>query len=359
MNCAGIENRLMDIYRNIDRKRVQFDFYTFRVNPGYFDEEISLLGGCVFYSEPYNIFNTRSITHRIFTFLKAHPEYKIVHVHLNAWSGIVLRGARKAGVPIRIAHSRTALNHLGWKQAIKNILKLSVNKNVTHRFAVSLSAAYWLFGKDAVKRGLVQVWPNSIDCEKFKYDGEARNRLRKELNLDDSFCLIHVGNMSPIKNQMFLIDVFDRLNRVLRNSKLLIIGSDFMSSKVQVYATSKPSSDDILFLGTRTDVNKLLSVGDVFILTSYSEGFPGSALEAQAAGLPCVISNTITPEICLTSNVVQLPIDKGTETWVDHILDFINVKRTDNANTLYDKGYDVFGLCERLTTFYEDSFLRA
>jgi glycosyltransferase involved in cell wall biosynthesis len=240
---------------------------------------------------------------------------------------------------------------------VKNIVKTSVNRYATHHFAVSQIAGQWLFGKKKFNDGSVKVWPNAIDCAKFRYNPETRKRKRLELRLNDAFTLVHVGRLSIPKNHLFLIDIFDELAKQIPNSKLLLVGDDQMNGLCQKHASQKKSCDNILFLGGRSDIAELLMAGDVFVFPSIYEGFGIAPLEAQAAGLHCVISDATPVEVCLTDNIMQLPINKGTDIWVNKILELKDKAKTktDNYDTLVEKGYDIHALCQKLTEFYKNS----
>ena len=357
MPLGGLESMLMNIYRNIDRKRIQFDFLTFKKESAFFDEEIKSLGGNVFYGEPLGIRDIYSCPW-LRSFFLEHQEYKIIHTHMHKWySGIVLKNAKLAQVPIRIAHSHTtSFGKFNIKNVVKNITKLPVNQYATIRLACSKKAGYWLFGKKVVNDGQLMVWPNAIECDKFRYNVDVRKRVRAELGLSDAYTLIHVGNLNVVKNQNFVIGVFDELAKKIPNTKLLLVGEDRMNGKYQKYAAGKNSIDSIMFLGRRTDIAELLQAGDVFVFPSHHEGFGIVILEALAAGLPCIISNTIPEEVCLTDNVVQLPINRGTEIWVNKILEFKDTQRTDNYNILVKKGYDIHTFSEYVCEFYENQW---
>jgi len=357
MTRCGLENRLMDIYRNIDRTNIQFDFLTFRKESGYFDEEIKSLGGKVYYANPLTLPGVCSgrVNRELSSFFLKHTEYKIVHTHLNQWCGVVLKSAKHANVPVRIAHSRNSYGNINIKNITRNIIKLSTNRYATHKFAVSQKAGNWLFGKKAINSGKVTIWPNAIDCGKFRYNTKSREKMRSELGLTDAFTLIHVGRLNIQKNHLFLIDIFDNLINKVPNSKLLLVGDDQMHGQCQKYASKKRSANNIKFLGARSDIADLLQAGDVFVFPSLYEGFPGAVLEAQASGLPCVISDTVTNEVCLTDNIVQLPVNQGIDIWVKKILDFKNILRSDRFDVLAEKGYDIHTLCRTLTKFYENA----
>lgn len=365
MNHGGIETFLMSIYRNIDRNRIQFDFLTFRKTRGYFDDEIESLGGKVYYLESVmNMKNllTGAVNRKLFCFFVEHPVYRIVHSH-GAWSGIVLKNAERAKIQTRVAHSHNVYLPVPFgitalKNMVKNTIKSSVNRYATNRFACSQMGADWFFGKKSQYKWDIELLPNAIDCKKFStFDPAIRKKIRLELGISDqAFLLIHVGRLSLQKNHLFLIDVFDALVAKVPDSKLLLVGADNMNGKCQKYASKKSAASKIKFLGARSDVAELLQAGDVFLFPSFYEGFGISVLEAQSSGLPCIISDTIPNEVCLTDNIVQLPINKGTDIWVDKILEFKEKTRADNYEILVKKDYDIHNLCQKLTEFYESAY---
>jgi len=337
MNRAGLESRLMDIYRNIDRSRIQFDFFTCRKEMGSFDDEIKTMGGKVYYNNPLDLRGIHWISSRFKSFLLDHSEYKIVHCHLNQWCGLVLKGAKQANVPVRIAHSRTSLQKFSANNLIKNLVKFSTNRYATHYFAVSRKAGEWLFGKRMVDLGIVEIWPNAIDCKKFIYNPQKRKKMRETLGLSNDFVLIHVGNLRPEKNHAFLFQIFKRVLDEQPSAKLILVGRDMMGGKLQSLAREIGIDHSVQFLGSRSDVPDLLQAGDVFVFPSLYEGFPGAVLEAQAAGLPCVISDTITDEVCITNNVKQLPLG-DIRPWEEEIIKAVQYERKDTYRQLYKAG---------------------
>lgn len=352
MNRAGMESRLMDLYRNIDKEKIQFDFYTCREESGVFDDEIRKYGGKIYYNKPLTVGGILSISKRFKFFFKQHKEYKIVHCHLNQWSGIILHGAKSASVPIRIAHSRTGLKTINKKNFVKNIIKIPVNSNATHRFAVSKEAAEWLFGKKATSEGGVIIWPNAIDITKFKFNSIDREEYRSKLNIEDDLTLIHVGNIRPEKNHEYLLNILLEVLKRKSKTKLLIVGKDYLNEQMQKYAEELGITNNIHFLGSRSDVSKLLNAADVFVFPSLYEGFPGAVLEAQASGLPCFISNTITDEVVLHKNVKKMDINIKPEKWAEKILDINPENRHIKSNELKENGYDILETSKKMEDFY-------
>lgn len=354
MDKGGLESRLMDIIRNVDTNRVIIDVYTNSHEQGYFDNEIELYGGRVFYSSSNSMFHLLRKVLDFKRFLKNHKEYSIVHVHRNELSTLYCAGASMAGVPVRIAHSRGANIQLSLSRLFKDIIKLPLKKYATNYFAVSVPAAIRLFGKRSYAQGQVMIWPNAIDCRKFVYNPEVRTRIRTQLGLENAFVIIHVGNFTIPKNHDFLLYVFRELKKKEQTAKLVLVGGG-KSERYLTKAASLGITDSVLFLGSRSDVDELLQAGDVFVFPSLHEGFPGAVLEAQAAGLPCVISNSITSEVCLLSTTKQLPLSASPDRWAQEILLMKDSVRKDTYDAIVQAGYDVVSLSEKLTMFYETS----
>ena len=352
MNRAGLESRLMDLYRVLDRSKVQFDFYTCRKEPGQFDEEIVSLGGKVYYEDPLSIGQAFGIPGRFARFCGAHPEYRVLHTHLNQWCGLVCEGAKRAGVPVRIAHSRTALAGRSGENLVKDLVKHLFASAPTHRFAVSRKAGEWLFGARACSAGKVEFYPNAIDAQKFAFDLEKRENTRRALGLGEAFTILHVGNLRKVKNHEYLFRIFQVIQNREPDSVLLLAGEGERKEALTAYASELGLSDAIRFLGSRKDIPELLCAADAFVFPSFYEGLPGSVLEAQAASLPCFISDTIAPEVVLSDLAQALSINADPALWAEKVLSSRTHTRGAELALFERSGYDVRALAERLTGFY-------
>ena len=327
MNRSGMESRIMDLYRNIDHEKYQFDFYVESGKADAYDDEIKSLGGKMYYTNGVNRLNIPSFS-SFEQFLSDHQEYKIIYAY-NQWAGFYLRVAKKYSVPFRIAYSRTSIQTKSLKNLVKNVVKLSTNKYASHRFAVSKKAAIWLFGKRAVDNGLVNIWPNAIDAKKFAFSSDVRKDVRSELGIKDEYVVMHVGNIRPEKNHAFLLRIFKEIKKEVSKSRLVLVGRGGMDSIRQEIEILQ-LEDSILYLGIRSDVPRLLQAADVFVFPSFYEGFPGAVLEAQASGLNCLMSDSITDEVMITDHVRTLPITVNPEIWAKTILSF-NQNDRENA----------------------------
>ena len=270
-NGGGVESVVMNYYRNIDRNKIQFHFLCDEDSTDIPYEEIEKLGGKVIVIPPYQkLFKYQKELYRIFK----ENNYKIVHSHINALSVFPLRIAKKAGVPIRIAHSHSTSNKKEWK---KNILKMILRPlsklYANNYFACTEYAGKWLFGKKIVERKELNVINNAIDLKKFEFNENTRKALREELGIKEDILIIgHVGRFMKQKNHEFLIDVFEKAIKKENDIYLILVGQGPLEDKIKELAKEKGIEDKILFLGQRNDVNKLYQAMDIFVLPSLYEG---------------------------------------------------------------------------------------
>lgn len=343
MGRGGIETMLMNYYRRIDREKLQFDFLVHRDFRADFDDEIEALGGRI-YRVPAMNPASGSYRKALADFFKNHP-YRVVHCHLNYMSGVVLAAAKKAGVPVRIAHAHTANMAPGWKQAVRRLCKYLIPVTATHRFACSTEAGSAIFGRKDFS-----ILANAIDAAAFTPDDALRREVRAELGLDDELTVMHVGRMVYAKNHEFLLEAFRELLTADSTAKLVLIGEGELRPEIEAKAAGLPAGS-VLLLGTRTDIPRLLQAADVFAFPSRFEGMPVTMVEAQAAGLPCIKSNTVTDECIVTDLVTLLPIDDP-KIWAETILARRGAARTDRLGDIQKSGYDITAAADKLTRFY-------
>lgn len=354
MNRGGLESRLMDIIRHINYGQIQIDVFTYRKEQGIFDEEIKRLGGEIYYNPPLTIKNMFWYVGYFRDFLKQHKEYRIVHAHQDAWCSVFCKGAEEADVPVRIAHSRTAIHSLKLSDIAKNIIKLPTRKYATDYFAVSDKAAEWLFGKRLARSGKVMIWQNAIENKKYVFDQRVRERIRKELNIENKKVVIHVGNFTAPKNHEFLIEVFEKILQKEPNAVLILVGGR-ENRHIRQKAEEKKLEKRVFFLGSRKDVPDLLQAADVMVFPSKFEGLPGAVLEAQAAGLPCLLSDTITKEVEITPYIKWQSIKKNSfSEWAEEAIGLMEMKRTDTSEYFCKSGFDISVLVEKLESFYKE-----
>ena len=270
-NGGGVESVVMNYYRNIDRNKIQFHFLCDEDSTDIPYDEIEKLGGKVIVIPPYQkLFKYQKELYKIFK----ENNYKIVHSHINALSVFPLRIAKKAKIPVRIAHSHSTSNKKEWK---KNILKMILRPlsklYANNYFACTEYAGKWLFGKKVVERKELNVINNAIDLKKFEFNENIRKALREKLGIkDDTLIIGHVGRFMKQKNHEFLIEVFNEVYKKNQNTLLILIGQGPLLSEIKQKAINLNIEDKIRFIGQVTDVEKYYNIMDIFLFPSIYEG---------------------------------------------------------------------------------------
>lgn len=275
---------------------------------------------------------------RLYQYLK-NEKIDVLHVHGNSSAvllEIIIAKCAKVKKIVSHAHS-TGSNH----QLVHKILRPAVCWFIDEGLACGELAGKWMYGK----KKSFSIIPNGIDTEKYMFDAQIRKEVREELGIDEnSFVIGHVGMFTENKNQKFLLYLIQHLkenNR--RDFKLLLIGHGSYKEEVQKKTEELNLSSDVLFLGNRNDVHRILMAMDVFCLPSMFEGFPIVAVEAQSSGLPSLLSKNISPEVCITDLVQLISVEEGWVQWVEAIKKLSNFKleRSQYAKKIEDAGYDI------------------
>jgi glycosyltransferase involved in cell wall biosynthesis len=354
MNRGGSETFIMNIYRKINREKIQFDFMVQYDTKGEYDDEILGLGGKIFRVKGFRQLGPINYEKQLYKFFTQHAEYQIVHSHMVEMSGIILKQAKKAGVVNRISHSHTQNPKYNILiKLYKTYAKFNINKsNVTHALACSQSAGDYLYSKTIFKN-TYRVIKNSIDTEIFKYNKNSRLKLKKELNIQDKFVIGHVGRFAYAKNHDFIIEVFKEVYKENRNSILLLVGEGPLKTDIYEKVKKADLSQAVKFLGVRSDISELLSCMDVFLFPSHNEGFPVSLVEAQAAALHIIASDKITSETKLTNYIVYKSLEESSQKWADSILKHVDgYERIDTSPEIIDHGYDIVSNAKYLEDYY-------
>lgn len=348
MQRGGLETLIMNCYRHIDRKKIQFDFIVHRDFRADYDDEIEALGGKIYRLPRLNPFSP-GYKKALLTFFKTHPEYKIVHCHLDCMSALPLGAAKQCGVPVRIAHGHNSNQDKDWKYPLKRIYMRNIPETATHFFACSEAAGQWMFPGQKVT-----VIKNGIETEKFSFDPDVREAVRQELGIGGEIVLGHVGRFMPQKNHDFLIDIFGEVHSRVPTSMLLLMGTGHLEAQIKEKVSRLGLSDCVEFLGVRSDVNRILQAVDVFVLPSLYEGLGIAAVEAQATGAVCILSDEV-PEDCRMTNLVSfLSLQQPAAVWAQKILDVSASERTTRISEIAAAGYDIQNTAEWLQSFYTD-----
>lgn len=348
MNRGGLESMIMNYYRNIDRTKVQFDFLTHRSERERkdFNEEIISFGGCIYHVSHLNPFS-RSYLKELDLFFKNHKEYKIIHVHQDCMSSVILKAAKKNNIPVRIAHCHNSSQDKGLKYFIKLLYKKSIKKFATRMFACGQKSGEWMFGTTDF-----EILPNAIDAKAYSYNPKTRNEVRKEFNLGEDYVIGHVARFSDVKNHVFLINVFEYIAKTNMNVKLLLVGAGEKREYIEQLVREKGLTESVIFAGLRKDIYRVMQAIDVFLLPSLFEGLPVTMIEAQAAGLPCIISEGVPLDCKITENVEQISLDISIDKWVGTVMKYKNFKRIDMYEEIVRKNFDIKNNAQYLQEFY-------
>lgn len=349
MNYGGVEMVVMNYYRHIDRTKVQFDFFALEGSAVPQREEIERLGGRVYIVPKYT--HLSAYEKDIIRLFKQN-QYKIVHSHMNTLSVFSLWGAKKAGVPNRIAHNHSTA---GKGETKKNIIKYALRPFAkiypTKLCACSQYAGEWLYGKSAE----FQVFNNAIDLSRYSYDPQKAAAVRKELGLEDKLVVGHIGRFCYQKNHDFLIDIFNEIHKQRQEAVLLLIGEGELEQDIRNKVKKLGLTDSVCFMGKQKDTSKFYQAMDCFVLPSRYEGLGVVAIEAQACSVPVICSTAVPKDAKITSSVKFIGLDESSSNWADCVLDVIKtqVKRNEREE-VRKAGYDIEVEAQKLTDFYEE-----
>lgn len=350
MHRAGLETMLMNYYRNIDRTKIQFDFLTHRPNKSDYDDEIISLGGKVYYAPRLYPQNYPKYFKWMKKFFAEHSEYKIIHSHIDTMSYLPLKAAKKAGVPVRIAHSHNTSIDKNFKYPLKMYFRSRINGVVTDRLACGREAGEFLFKNKSFK-----VIPNAVDADIFLYDAHLREKKRRELGLENNLVVGHVGRLSYQKNHKFLIQIFDALIKKEPAAKLVLVGVGEKEQEIREQVKSLGLDESVIFLGNRSDVNELYQAMDVFVLPSLFEGIPVVGVEAQFSDLPCLFSDKTPDEVKFNVRTKFIGLDKAPEFWANEILAAgSGIPRSCDRKDIVNSNYDIKVAHAILEEYYED-----
>lgn len=349
---GGVIVWLMNFFRNIDRTKFLFDFYMYAPSP--FDDEIRALGGRVFYyPRVTDVFGAYGTLKKAFR----GNGYSTVHVHMTTLSFVALAAAKSAGVPRRICHSHSTANpHEGWKYAVKMLIRPLPKLFATDLAGCSELAIRWLYGaKCADKAVLVH---NAIDLGRFRKPDGFADEAKKRLGLDGRKVIGFAGRFERQKNLPWLVDVFAEAAKRRGDVALMLAGDGSEKEMLKRRIAEKGIDDKVFFFGKVEDVNALYAAMDIFVLPSLFEGLPLVAIEAQAAGLFCLMSDNITREAAVTDNCAFLPLDDVNE-WADAVLAVLGAARQyDGAAALEGGPYDIKAEARRLEELYSGAPVR-
>lgn len=354
MNAGGMETFIMNVYRTIDRSKVQFDFLYHYDMPCFYDGEIAALGGRMYKLTVRQDNNLPRYLRALREFFAAHPEYRVLHGHYSGFGMFYNPAAARAGITVRAGHSHSAGHEGGLVGFLDRCMSFFFVYGLTDRFACGQAAGRALF------RGRPFTFAaNGIDAAAFAPDAAARAALRGRLNVGpDELLLGHVGRFTQAKNHPFLLKVLAELTRRGRPARLLLLGEGPLLDETRARAAALGLADRVVFAGVRRDTAACYNAMDAFLLPSLFEGLPVVLVEAQAAGLPCFVSDTVDAAAAFCGGVRFLPItDAGA--WADAILTAPLCRNPDALAQTRAAGYDITATAQLLQKFYLDAHSRA
>ena len=350
MGLGGIQSFIMNVYRSIDREKIQFDFLLHHRPNNSYDEEILKMGGKIFYLPARNEGINKN-RRALYEFFKNHKEYEVVHEHESSLSYIEpFVAAKKNGVPVRIIHSHnTKMTGNIMHNILHKLHSFDIDKVATHYLACGELAGQWMYGKSKVKDKFCIIY-NGIRLKDYEYNDEIRKNMRVAFGIKNEIVVGHAGRFMEVKNHKFLLDIFKEFHGNYGDSLLILAGDGDLYDDIQKYAKDIGISDYVKFLGMRNDIEKVIQAMDVMVIPSLYEGFPVIAIEAQANGLPVYLSDTITKEAVIKDNVHIVKLESTAKEWERSIRS--DLRRITDNQILYDKGFDVNDVAKKLANLY-------
>ena len=355
LNCGGAESLIMNLFRRIDRSKIVFDF---AVNDdgagGFFDKEVLELGGRIYHFPKYRIYNGHKFKKTWKKFFEQHKnEYQIIHTHHSSSVAIILKIAKKYGL-YTVAHSHSA----GWDKSLKGLgnrmLSHKTRKVADYFLACSYNAGVTEFGKKVCDdESRFRIVANGIESGKYQFDVETRNKIRKQLNIpSDVHVYGHVGRFSYPKNHQYLLKIFAEINKKEPTSYMLLCGDGELRPQIMSQIKELHLEDKVILAGVVNNIHEYLQAMDYFIFPSNYEGLPLSVVEAEAAGLKCLISDVITDEVKITDLVEYYSIKEEPIKWAEKVLSQVNYVRENKIPEIISHGFDVENSVKFLTEFY-------
>lgn len=324
MNRGGAETMIMNIYRKIDRKKIQFDFIVHSNIKGHYDDEILSLGGRIIRCNSLGNIGPIKYVRELSRVISENGPFHAVHAHTDFQGGFVAMAAKYAGINNRICHSHNTqwvVNPTIYHKIQLFIFKEIIDKYASEYCSCGIDAAKFLFKNKRIKNNEIKYLNNGVDIESFNLDIKKVLYLKEELNIDDDTLVIgHIGRFYNQKNHTFIIDVANKLKQDGVKFKVILVGEGPLLNHIMEKVNKLELTENVVFLGVRKDIPQLMKIFDVFLFPSFFEGLPVVLVEAQAAGLKCVISDTITKEIDFGLGLIQYcSLDKEIDVWTDKI----------------------------------------
>lgn len=358
MNVGGTETMLMNLYRKLNTN-VQFDFISYYDKDAYYDDEIKRLGGQVIKIDSPNKVGMIKSIKNLCEAIKENGPYDAVHAHTLFNCGVAMIAARLSGIKVRVSHAHTNLDNT--KNIIRKIyiwcMRRTINLFSTDCIACSESAGKYLFGESITLSKKYKLLPNYVDYKKYLNCSDTKS-VRQELGIkDDDIVVGHIGRFVEAKNHKFLLEVVSEMIILNNKVKLILAGDGELRKDMECYAEELGIKENVYFLGIRKDIDKILNNLDIFIFPSIYEGLGLVMIEAQSAGIPCLVSEAIQKEADLDIGLVkQINLNDKKELWIKEAFELIENKNKNKKQILSaikNKGYDLDNIINKLLEIYK------
>ena len=352
MDAGGAETFLMKIYRTINREKYQMDFCINTYSKCFYEDEIVSLGGKI-YRIPEKSNNIIQFRKQLYNIIKDNNYKYVLRITSHAVGFMDLKIAKKAGAIICCARSSNSSDGKGIVTIILHVIgRFLYQKYVDVKIAPSDLAAIYTFGSAEYKSSKVKILQNGLDLSTYKFNAQNRKALREELNIpDNTFVVGHIGRFYEQKNHLFLINVFRQIKEIKHDSKLLLIGDGPLYNQVKEEVERLHIDDSVIFAGVRRDIPQVLSSMDAFVFPSLYEGMPNTVIEAQASGLPCLISDTITREANVNGFVKFMSLNETYQKWAKVTIELPYLDRIKCNQEMKNGQYDINLVTQKFVKF--------
>lgn len=352
LNVGGSQTMVMNLYRNIDRSKIQFDFIIDRPNELFFADEINSLGGNVYVLPTFSPKDYFKMVNEWKKFLLSHNYYSAVHFHVRSYISLIIPIVKSFKVPV-ISHSHSISSGSGFSSIVKSSLQFPIRYQADYFLACSDEAGKWLFGEKILNKNNYHTVKNAIDGNLFYFNLDKRSEVRKKLQISEhTFVFGNVGRLTAAKNHMFLLEVFSELRKKI-DSKLLLIGDGQLKNDLLRRAEFLGIKQDCIFLGDQKDVFEFYNAMDTFIFPSLWEGLGIAVIEAETNGIQCYVSDRVPDSVDINAGLVKfLSLNEPSEYWAEQIINKKICNRKSPVEKFKSSGYDIDSTAKWYESFY-------
>ncbi len=354
LNPGGVETLVLNVYRCIDKEKIQFDFALTQGVKSMFDDEVVSMGGRPFYFD-----KKKSMMRNLSEIIESQGPFQALHSHLYFFSGAILQNAKRHGIPVRIAHAHnTSFGQIySWKRiAYEWLMRKMILRYATVMLGCSTEACEFVFGPGCMDDSRCRILYNGFDVKAFRFNSEDRDRIRSEYKIIDKLVIGHVGRFEDQKNHLQLVDQFAVLHDSRPDAVLLLVGRGSLMDTVKKKCADLGILNAVVFAGAQKNPAPFLSAMDIFIFPSLYEGLGSALIEAQANGLHVVTSADVVPRgIDVTGNASFVALTEPPEVWASEALQHLGRKDAERANNMVGKKYEIRDITEKLSSIYRNT----